>query len=211
MSKTKGSRSKDYDAKRTELLRRIGKFLLSNPSHKVSMRQIAEACDVSMPTLTHYFDNRNGISYAWLEQCWKDAENHLQDAAKPKGKLASCIKHKLKDLHQAFTSFGLDRLHIWGMTEGLGDALLGTAYLEFFLEPTLQANEQWLKHYQEKGDIDAQLNVRFAAISLISPLIILLMHQHALCGDRLRPANMEAFINQHAEHFLRYLVAQKFR
>lgn len=208
MSKTKGSRSKDYDAKRIELLRSIGAFLLSNPTQKASLRQIADACGVSMPTIVHYFQNREGISYAWLEQCWIDAEHHLRDGAQAKGTLAACIKHKLKGLHEAFTVYGLDRLHLWGMSEGLGDKVLGTAYLQFFLEPTLQANEQWLAHYQNKGDIDVRINVRFAAISLISPLIILLMHQNALCGDRVRPANIDAFIDQHAKHFLKYLGEQ---
>jgi AcrR family transcriptional regulator len=205
MSKTKGSRSKDYDSKRLELLRKIGGFLMENPTQKASMRQIATACDVSMPTLIHYFQNRESISHAWLEQCWKDARHHLQEGAQPKGTLAHCIKYKLQNIADAFMLFGLDKLHIWGLTEGLGDTFLGPSYLQFFLEPTLQACEAWLSYYKNKGDIDSSVDIRFAAISLISPLIILLMHQHALSGSDVRPADIQTFINQHAKRFLFYI------
>lgn len=72
-------------------------------------------------------------------------------------------------------------------------------------EPTLQAAEQWLSYYQARGEIDHNIDLRFAAIALYSPLLILLMHQHQLGGAQLRKAEVDQFVEQHSKNFLKYL------
>ncbi len=203
--KPKGSRSKDYDDKRQKLLSKAGRLLLKQPTEKLSLRQIAEGIEVTIPTLNHYFGGRDGIITAFLEYTWQSAQRHLTDAAEPKGELADCVRSKLDNLTDAMLNFGLEQLHMFGMTEGLGHTTLGPAYLNYFLEPTLQAGEKWLSYYQLKGEIAPDIDLRFAAIALYSPLLILLMHQHQLGGAKVREAKVDQFVEQHSKNFLKYL------
>jgi AcrR family transcriptional regulator len=203
MSKTIGARSRDYEEKRDSLLRRIADFVLSAPNQGVSMRQIAQGCGVSMPTLTHYFHDRNAMFEAVLELAWRDAADHLAAAALPEGNLAFCVEAKLRSLADGFVGYQVDKLNAWGLAQGLGQDTLGPAYLTFFLEPTLQAAEAWLSHYQAVGEIRTPLNLRYAAVSLYSPLVLMFMHQRSLGGDTIRHADMDDFIRCHAESFVR--------
>ncbi|MBC7996416.1 MAG: TetR/AcrR family transcriptional regulator [Leptolyngbya sp.] len=205
VGKPKGSRSKDYDDKRKELLVRAGRLFLKVPTEKLSLRQIAEGVGVTIPTLNHYFGGREGIITAFLEHTWQSAQYHLNEAAQPTGELADCIRSKLTNVVDAMLNYELEKLHIFGMTEGLGNKILGPAYLNFFLEPTLQACEKWLKYYQLDGSVDADVELRFAAVALYSPLLILLMHQNQLGGSAVREASIDQFIEQHSKNFLKYL------
>ena len=87
----------------------------------------------------------------------------------------------------------------------LADRETGTIYLRFFLEPTLQAAEDGLRHYQQQGDIDAAIDVRHAALTLYSPCLVLFLHQNALGGDDYRPADIAGFVTSHAARFVHYL------
>ncbi len=205
VGKPKGSRSRDYDDKREKLLNKAGRLFLTEPTEKLSLRQIADGVGVTIPTLNHYFGGRDGIITAYLEYTWESAQHHLIDAAEPKGSLAECVRSKLDNLTEAMLDYGLERLHIFGMTEGLGHTILGPAYLNYFLEPTLQACEKWLSYYQVKGEIDPDIDLRFASIALYSPLLILLMHQHQLGGAKVRAAKIAEFVAQHSRKFLKYL------
>lgn len=207
--KPKGARNADYEEKRLALVRRIRSLFLAEPTRQLSVREIAAGCGVSVPTLNHYFDSRRGMVYAVLEQSWLDAEEHIDRSRKPKGSLQACIERELATFLEAFTRFGLDRLHIWGMTEGLADEESGPAYLRFFLEPTLQAAEAWLACYQESGEIPEAVNLRYAAIALYSPCLVLFMHQESLGGRSVRPADIPDFIKAHGEQFAGYLAAAR--
>lgn len=203
--KPKGSRSKDYDDKRQKLLISAGQLFLEVPTQKLSLRQIAEGVGVTIPTLNHYFGGRDAIITSFLEHTWRSAQYHLNDAAQPTGDLSDCIRSKLNNVVDAMLNYGLEKLHIFGMTEGIGNEILGPAYLNFFLEPTLQACEKWLRYYQLEGSVDADIELRFAAVALYSPLLILLMHQNQLGGLAVREASIEQFIEQHSKNFLKYL------
>jgi AcrR family transcriptional regulator len=205
MSKPKGTRGRDYDAKRLALLRRATDLALSTPSEAMSMRQIAQRCGVTIPTLNHYFNDRSGVFEAILEQSWRDAEAHLAAAAEPEGDFPACVRAKLRNLADGFKSYGVDKLNAWGIAVGLGHALLGPAYLTYFLEPTLQAAEAWLLHYQEAGEISPTANLRYAALALYAPLIMIFMHQHSLGGCQTRPADIDDFIESHAARFIKSL------
>jgi AcrR family transcriptional regulator len=207
MSKPKGTRSRDYDKKRLALLRQATDLALSTPNEALSMRQIAQGCGVTIPTLNHYFGDRDGVFEAILEQSWHDAANHLAGAAEPEGDLSNCVHAKLRNLADGFSSYGLDKLNAWGIAVGLGHAVLGPAYLTYFLEPTLQAAEAWLRHYQQAGDIDPAVNLRYAALELFSPLIMIFMHQSALGGNQTRPAKIEDFVHYHAATFIKSIIS----
>jgi AcrR family transcriptional regulator len=205
MSKPKGARGRDYGAKRLALLRRATDLVLSTPGDAMSMRQIAQGCGVTIPTLNHYFSDRSGVFEAILEQSWRDAEKHLAAAAEPEGDFPTCVHAKLCNLADGFSSYGVDKLNAWGIAVGLEHTLLGPAYLTYFLEPTLQAAESWLRHYQEAGEVSPTANMRYAALALYAPLITIFMHQNSLGGCHTRPADIDDFIECHAASFVKSL------
>lgn len=202
-----GSRAHDYEEKRRDLVHAVRRACLETPTEQRSLRDIAAACGVSPPTLSHYFGDRAGMVRAVLEQSLRDAARHFAEAERADGPLADRVAQELRTFHDAFTRFGLDRLNTWGMTEGLADERAGTAYLEFLLEPTLQGAEAWITRYRDAGEIPETVNPRFAALALYSPCIVLFLHQNHLGGRDFRPADVEAFIEEHAPRFLSYVGA----
>jgi hypothetical protein len=93
-------------------------------------------------------------------------------------------------------------IHALGFTAGLGDRHLGPAYVNEVLEPTLQATEHRLKRHVAAGDLE-RCNVRHAALALLSPVVLGLFHQDNLFGRTCRPLNLDAFLQDHLERFLR--------
>ena len=72
MSRTSGSRNRDYDTKRQELLKRIGVRLTDLSQGRPSFRELAAAAGISVPTLRHYFKDRDGVLEAFLD--WQGRE-----------------------------------------------------------------------------------------------------------------------------------------
>lgn len=205
----RGSRDAAYDDKRRDLVDALTRACLADPHRHLSVRQMASECGVSVPTLKHYFDDRRGIVFAILEQAWKNARGFIEQSRQPDETLQGWIERELEQFLLAFTRFGLDRLNAWGINEGLADRESGPIYLRFFLEPTLQAAEDGLAHYQGTGEIPEDLDPRHAALALYSPCLVLFLHQNALGGDEFRPADIPNFIHAHARRFLRYLQDEK--
>ena len=162
---------------------------------------------MSVPTLRHYVGDRAGMVRAVLEQSWRDAAVYAAEAAAFEGPLAARVERELATFVRAFTLFGLDRLNAWAMTEGLQGDDAGRAYLEFLLEPTLQAAEAWIAQHQVAGDVPRTVDPRFAALTLYAPVLVLFLHQNHLGGRDLRPADIDAFVRAHAAPFLRYIGA----
>lgn len=200
----KGSRDPDYEKKRRALIDALTRACLANPQERLSVRQMASACDVSTPTLNHYFGDRRGIVYAVLEQSWKNASSFIEQSRQPIGSFQDWVERELGQFLLAFERFGLDRLNAWGINEGLADSASGPIYLRFFLEPTLQAAEAWLAHYQREGDVDPDVDPRYAALALYSPCLMLFLHQKALGGETERPADIPDFLRAHGERFVAY-------
>lgn len=201
----KGTRDPDYEEKRRDLVDALTTACLANPHERLSVRQMATACGVSVPTLNHYFGDRRGMVFAILEQAWKNAAGFIERSRRPEGRLQEWIRRELDQFLLAFTQFGLDRLNAWGINEGLADRETGPLYLKFFLEPTLQAAECALEHYRQCGEIAEDIDPRHAALALYAPCLVLFLHQKALGGDDYRPADIDGFIAAHATRFSRYL------
>ena len=70
------------------------------------------------------------------------------------------------------------------------------------LEPTLQALEKRLQASIEHGLI-IECDTRHAALALVSPLLLALLHQHDLGGTRCRPLSVPALIDQQVRMFSR--------
>lgn len=204
----KGVKAHDYDEKRADLIRRLRTLCFERPTERLSVRQMASGVGVSVPTLKNYFADRDAIIGAVLEQCWRDAAALLTVEIVPDETLQQRVKSELDKLLLGLTKFGLDKLHIWGMNEGLASAVVGPAYLNYFLEPTLQAAEKWLSYHQGEGAFSDDINIRHAAISLYAPCLVLVTHQSYLGGDEVRRADLARFFDEHSRRFIGYLNPQ---
>ena len=68
MPRPKGVRDADYNNKRTALLHRMMEQVIGREPARPSMRQLADAAGVSVPTLRHYFGDRTAVFAAMLEE-----------------------------------------------------------------------------------------------------------------------------------------------
>jgi acyl-CoA synthetase (AMP-forming)/AMP-acid ligase II len=69
LSRTKGAKDLDHEAKRRDLLEKITLHLMARGGERASFRDLAAAAEVSPPTLRHYFGDRLAVIDAVLEEC----------------------------------------------------------------------------------------------------------------------------------------------
>jgi hypothetical protein len=98
--------------------------------------------------------------------------------------------------------YGLGKVLSLGIRSGLGHPTLGPAFVTHLLEPALQDFEAMIAAAQERGDLAAG-DTREAAISLLSPVLVALLHQDALGGVHCRPLDVDAFTASHLARWLR--------
>ena len=106
--------------------------------------------------------------------------------------------------------FGAINIHHVGLKIGLEDDLTGTTYLSQILEPTLQAIEGLLRTLQERGSLRPHCP-RLGALSLLSPIILGLLHQDGLGGKELRPMEIENLIDSLVEGYCLQHASPSFR
>jgi AcrR family transcriptional regulator len=202
MGRPAGVHNEDYDEKRAALLERVTARLVEVGAERASFREMAAATGVSVPTLRHYFGDRQGLIRAWMD--WRGGQGapYLAALAATDEPFAASIRTMLD-----FVALGLERgrvveLHVVGLMEGLTNPALGPAYLKTILEPTLQAAERRLALHVARGEMHA-VDVRTAALALLSPLILAVLHQRDLGGKAVRCLDLPVFIATHAEAFVR--------
>ena len=201
MARPSGSRDAQFEERRTTLIAMARVHLSAPGGRNASWRELASACGVSPSTLAHYFGDREGLVRAILENARKEGDVYLQMAALPAGPFPESIGQLVGLLGQ-----GLDRgvlaLQVIGLTEGLASTSSAEAYLGHHLEPVLQAIGKRLAAHQASGEM-RQVNPGFAAISLLSPMVIVRLHQSELGGATHYPLSLPAFDEEQAVAFVR--------
>jgi len=201
MGRRPGRRNADFAHSRDALVEAVRERLVESDGAAVSFRQLAAAAGVSVPTLRHYFGDREGVVRAVMERYHRDGLVHLHRvAAEPLGPLAESVRAVLDDTVAGF-AYGLGTVHVVGLGAGMGHATLGHTYLAELLEPTLQAIETRLARHVAAGDL-RQVDVRHAALSLFAPVFLLLLHQYELGGATYRPADLARFLTDHVAGFV---------
>lgn len=201
MPRPKGSRNDDFAASRAALLARL-RLALLGPAPPSSLRGLAEAAEVAVPTLRHYFGDKDAVLAAVFADCHAGGAAELAVAATPGGDFSSSIHDLVRHMAEGFEHGRLDRLHAVGLAEGLVQAGVGAAYLSDILEPTLEAVTARLRQHIARGEMRA-VPPRDAALALLSPILLLFLHQKGLGGLRSHPTDMAAFLRTHAEGFIR--------
>jgi len=196
-----GSRDKQFETRRVALLAAARQHLGAPGGRNASFRDIATACGVSVSTLTHYFGTRTALVAAIMEQAGREGAIYLAMAAQPSGPFARSIADLVRSIGQGF-EFGVLTLQVIGLSEGFADPAAASAYLGHHLEPILGAIATRLDAHMALGDM-RPVDRRFAAILLLSPMVIARLHQSPLGGATGFPLSLPDFDAMHAESFVR--------
>lgn len=205
MGRPEGTRNPDYSAKRAALLRRLLARLLEHDGARCSLNELAIAAEASVPTLKHYFGDRDGIVAAALRSAEALGAEHVEVLAIPTSSdLTASMRDAVFHLLLGWRSFGVDRVFAGSLGLGLSDASAGPAFLAGVLEPTQQALERRLRIHALRGEalIDDGAE-RAAALGFVAPLLLALLHQGPLGGDRCRPLDVNDFVDAHVAAFVR--------
>lgn len=168
-----------------------------------SERALSRAAGVSMPTLRHYFATRDELIAAVFAHARRAALVHLHEiAAGALAPVRESVQWTLAFIVDGLTRFDLAGLHALGLRVGLRQPALGPAYLADVLEPTLVAVEARLERHAARGELRAHCG-RAAALDLVAPALLAVLHQRELGGAACRPLNLQHFLDAHAEAFVR--------
>lgn len=199
--KTKGAKSSGYAERRSALLRTCRARLTARDLPSPSMRELAAAAGVTVPTLRHYFGRREDLVVALLEELRREGEFYLARTRMTDQPFDQSIASLVRALSLGLAA-GLSEIHALGLREGLRHNRLGPAYLNEVLEPTVLAIEDRLAIHQARGEM-READKRVAAIALLSPLVIAYFHQNELGGIETRRLDFETFADEHVAAFLR--------
>lgn len=202
MARQKGTKNARYEDRRRELVSRLRERLERRGDAPPSWRELAAAAGVSLSTMTHYFGKRADVVRAVMEQDLASGAEPLAVMADASGPFAQSIADALQHMVDGFRYGGLGALFARGFIEGLGHETVGPAFLQSALEPTLAAVEKRLKAHIDRGEMRA-VDPRGPAIALISPVLLVFLHQQELGGRSVRPLDTEAFVSEHTAAFVR--------
>ncbi len=202
MGRRAGSKNLDHDRTRVEIVSRLTDQILSSRRTNLSFRELAETAGVAPSTLRHYFADREAVLLGVLERVHDLGLRYVAEGATADhGAAPESLRWFLGFLVEGW-SRGVGRAHELGLTEGIGEASLGPAYLRMLLEPTLHAAEARIALHMARGEI-GPCDVRVAAVELLAPVVVVLLHQRALGGAAVRHLEIGPFLDEHVGRFLR--------
>jgi AcrR family transcriptional regulator len=187
------------------MLPRFARLDLERPS----LRQLAVAADVTAPTLQHYFGDRTGVVAAMLEEYRRRGETRLGKVATPNGPFAASIRefaHGLVFGMQAGNPLRLGDVLGASLCEGLADPKVGPLALGHIIDPAVDALAIRLEQHVARGEM-VRTDVRAAALMLLSPLIMAVLHQDQMNGRQSRHIELTALAEQIAAAFVRAYAA----
>jgi AcrR family transcriptional regulator len=202
MTRAKGSRNADYAQARARLVEAVRARVCEPGGAQASFRELAEVAGVSVATLRHYFGTREALLVEVMAAMHRSGLPFMHlGATEVHGSLRESVTWFLGFLLQGWTR-GVGAMQAFGLTAGLGHETLGPAYVQELLEPTLQVAELRLARHMAEGEM-RRCDVRHAALALVSPVVLALLHQGALSGARCRPLDVPRFLEDHVDAFVR--------
>lgn len=208
MARVTGTRNGDYDESKRRLLATLSAAAQQGDIAALSHRELAAVAKVSVATLRHYFGSRSELFAELMAFMHEQGAMHLEQAAtRPIDDVNESLDWLLRSIVLGW-KFGVAGLHRFGLVAGMGDPQLGPAYVNHILEPALQACEARLSRHIANGQL-APCDVRHAALRLISPLLLGLIHQDGLFGSTCRPLDLDAFLDDLRSHFIASLASPR--
>ena len=213
MPRPKGTRDADYDVKRGKLLRGMSLHMMRRESPRLSLRELAAAAGVSVPTLRHYFGARPQVVDAIFEDCLKLGRAGLEAQRRSEKPFAESIQDYVEALIRALRAkrdVGLGDLMAVSLGEGLIDTAVSPSTLKHILDPTVDALDARLRVHIARGEM-IETDVRAAALMLVSPLLLASLHQHQMRGALETPICLEDCARAIGEAFVRAYAAPEIR
>lgn len=193
MPRPKGTRDADYGVKRSELLRGMSLHMMRRESPRPSLRELAVAAGVSVPTLRHYFGARPQVIDAIFEDCLRLGRDGLDAQRQSEKPFDDSIRDYVQALIYAMRAkrdVALGDLIAVGLGEGLIDKAVSASTLRHILDPTIEALEARLRVHIARGEM-IESDVRAAALMLVSPLLLATLHQDQMRGAVKTPIHLE--------------------
>ena len=205
MARTKGARNEGFEERRTALIAAL-RARLRAPGPAASMRELASAAEVTVPTLRHYFADREGVLRAVMDDELTDGSKPngpLEVAATPSGPFAASVHDLLRHADEGFVHGGLTDSHAMGLAEGARTEATAADYLRLALDPTIDAFVARLRAHQKRGEMRADVDARAAAMQLLAPLVVARLHQDRFGGRTANPIDLAVMLDQQAKAFVR--------
>lgn len=203
MGRTPGARNRDYERTRDEFASRMADHVVARRSvDPPTMAELAAAAGVTPPTLRHYFVDLDGALRAALEATGRAADRHLAAVADPGDADVAASVHGLVRLTvRAWRDHGVGAVMAAGMGLGLSRQPLGATYLSAQLDPVVAAAARRLQVHVDRGELP-DTDTRAAALGLLAPVLVALLHQDHLGGRDSSPLDVDAFADHHADVML---------
>lgn len=205
MSRPRGSRAADHEIKRRDLLTKMTTRLMRREVARPSLRDLAGAAEVTVPTLRHYFGDRQAVIDAVLADCLRVGREGLdaqRTSDKPFAESIGIYADALIRALQAPRPVRLGDIFAVSLAEGFLDPDIGASALNHIVEPTLQVLEARLEDHMRRGEM-IQTDARAAGLMLLSPLLVACLHQDQLNGTEVRPLSTQALATSVSEAFVR--------
>ncbi len=203
MARSTGALNKQHEARRTEILQLLMQRLSQADAMHASYRELATAAGVSISTMQHYFGKRADVVIAVLAESERQAAPYFAVLGQAKGDFATSVRSAIAFTRLGFEQFGVGNVYAMGLAEGLNNGVVGPHVVARVLEPSIAFLADRLRAHQAAGDMRTDADARHAAIMLLSPLIVLMLHQGPLGGDATHPADLDRFCADLADGFIR--------
>lgn len=205
MSRPKGIRDLDYEAKRRALLQSMAVRLMSRDVAKPSMRDLAASASVTVPTLHHYFGGRTQVIDAILEEQLRLGGHGLSAQRTSDQPFGASVRDYARALVRALGAtrdVRLGDLFAVSLAEGMVDPSISPSTLRHILDPTIETLEARLRDHIARGEM-IDTNTRSAALMLMSPLLLASLHQDQLGGAERDPIALDAMADEIGAAFVR--------
>jgi AcrR family transcriptional regulator len=205
MGKPRGFRAPDYEEKRNALLAAVSARAFADDGATASFAELARAADVTVPTLRHYFGDRDDVMRAVFAYNAQQARHFVEAQSKPVGdSFEASLVAFAQALHTAWVQFGVGRAIGASLAHGLHSDTLGPCAVENSLEPAIASLEARILAHEQLGHIALDGDEpRLVALQFLSPVLIALLHQRELRGAQVRPLDEGAFLTAHARRIAR--------
>jgi AcrR family transcriptional regulator len=198
MTRPRGRRNADFDASRAALLDTLVGIVMKAPDRS-SVAELADSAGVSRATVRHYFGSRDELLSALLTHIADGGKRAALANPEPPGlSLRASLLRFVETLVEIWPR-GVGALYVAGLFWGLEHPTLGPAYVDRMLEPLLARVEQRVASHSKRL---AKEEARYAALALLSPVLVALLHQGPLGGAQCRPLDMNAFLRAHVDKFM---------
>jgi AcrR family transcriptional regulator len=179
--------------------------LMSRDVAKPSLRDLAAAANVTVPTLHHYFGGRAQVVDAILEEQLRLGGHGLAAQRTSGQPFSASVRDYAHALVRALATprdVRLGDLFAVSLAEGLVDPLISGSTLRHILDPTIETLQARLGDHIARGEM-IDTDTRSAALMLMSPLLLASLHQNQLGGARHAPLALEEMADEVSAAFVR--------